>query len=166
MGLYTAAFWCVAQAWAGRGPEGLWETEAHCTLGSAVVFPRHHHPWGVAALWCSKCDLSRQGGELATCLSQKWGGMSLEQPQLVLSEFGGSGKVSAHSVSLNARLFHWGHWVEASLISACICLSSGVILQVSGHILFLTWVLVRRVLHSSSLNSALVFHRHFCIYTH
>lgn len=71
-----------------------------------LFFPGHHHPWGVAALWCSKCDLSRQGGELATCLSQKWGGMNLEQPQLVLSEFGGSGKVSAHSVSLNARLFH------------------------------------------------------------
>lgn len=127
--------------------------------------PRHHHLWGVAALWCPKCDLSSQGGELATCLSPK-GGMSLEQPQLVLSEFGGSGKVSAlpqltgceavPQRALGRSFINFSPHLPLILVSFC---------RVSGHVLFLTLVLVRRVLHYYySLNPALTFYGHFCIY--
>ena len=132
----------------------------------SCCFPRHHHLWGVAALWCPKCDLSSQGGELATCLSPKKGEMSLEQPQLVLSEFGGSGKVSAlpqltgceavPQRALGRSFVNFSPLLP--LIPASFC-------RVSGHVLFLTRVLVRRVLHYYySLNPALMFYRHFFIY--
>ena len=55
--------------------------------------PRHHHLWGVAALWCCKCDMSRQGKEQSA--AQQWSGMSSEPPQPILSEFGSPGKARA-----------------------------------------------------------------------